>query len=97
MEVDTEYLKELTEENAALKERVANLTDSIAGKNATLDSIRQYADGLIKREQAALECVAELEKKYNQLLDRTTKEVSDAYIMGRRFYEDEDDRTSEHD
>ncbi len=85
----------LAEENAALKERVASLIDSIDGKNATLDSLRRYADGLIKREQAALVRVADLEKKYSRLLDSSIKDCADAYEAGRRF--GEDDRTSEHD
>ena len=48
--------RRLKEENA----------DRIEGKNATLGSLRQYADGLVKREQAALERVKELDAKIEQ-------------------------------
>ena len=41
---------------------VANLEDSIAGKNAALDSLRQYADGLVKREATAEDRMAVLVK-----------------------------------
>jgi hypothetical protein len=40
---------------------INDLRDRLDGKNGALDSLRQYCDGLIKREQAALERIRELE------------------------------------
>jgi hypothetical protein len=50
--------------------RVADLSDMINGKNATIDSLRQYADGLVKREQTAKTRVAMLEDRLVSMVVR---------------------------
>lgn len=84
----------LAEENAMLRERVANLSDSIDGKNATLNSIRQYADGLIKREKAALDRVAELEHSVADAIEQIEAIQGTSQVHIDRVAELESERVS---